>query len=484
LNKFLAELKYLGLSEYLLRHQMEFWQKVWSEHPIGEMKLPLLCYYVDGNTKALWSKKHVKKNKVTMLGRVMGCIETLFVHDSFGRPVYFASYPGRAPMGEYILGLFQKIEKSLEGPGEVLPVNRAIVMDGASNSVRTLRAFAAQQKYHYITSLDNNQWDGRKIRLEGPPRRYEYGQATLSDCEIELEDSQEKGYLINSRAIKIEWDYGKRTVLLTSLDPSVVGTSEVVRAYFDRWPNQELQFRSMKKVVSLNRVAGYGKQQQEDRKVVEKQKELQRKITTLREQLADLCCEIEQGEEVIAQLVKEERKLRAVSRIEDGKRILPEKKNERFEEIGRQIAKKQREIKKVMTPKAAEFRRLGKLQREWLRLQGKESVYKIDVELDMIMTFYRIGLVNLYSYLATELFGGERVSMSRMVESIMHLPAVIEERRNTKIVILRYNEKEPDMMRRLEKAIDKINSLGAKTLGGKSYQFAIEDADSHLFSSS
>jgi transcription termination factor NusB len=471
------------LSEYLLRHQMEFWQKVWSEHPIGEMKLPLLCYYVDGNTKALWSKKHVKKNKVTMLGRVMGCIETLFVHDAFGRPVYFESYPGRAPMGEYILGLFQRLEKSLEGPGEVLPVNRAIVLDGASNSVRTLRAFAAQKKYHYITSLDDNQWDERKIRLEGPLRRYEYGQATLSDCEIELEDSQEKGYLITSRAIKIEWDYGKRTVLLTSLDPSVVGTSEVVKAYFDRWPNQELQFRWMKKVVSLNRVTGYGKQQQEDRKVVEKQKELQRKITGLRGQLADLCCEIEQEEEVIAQLVKEERKLREVSRIENGKRILPEKQKERFEEIGRQIAKEQREIKKIMTPKAAEFRRLGKLEREWLRLQGKERVYKIDVELDMIMTFYRIGLVNLYSYLATELFGGERVSMSRMVESIMHLRAAIEERATTKKVILEYNKKEPDMMKRLEKAIDKINSLASKTLDGKRYQFALEHTDSHLFSS-
>jgi hypothetical protein len=36
-------------------------------------------------------------------------------------------------------------------------------MDGASNSVGTLRAFASQQKYHYITPLDDNQWNERKI---------------------------------------------------------------------------------------------------------------------------------------------------------------------------------------------------------------------------------------------------------------------------------------------------------------------------------
>jgi len=70
LTKFMAELKYLGVAEYLLRSQVAFWRKFWQKHPIGEMELPVLCYYVDGNTKALWSKKRVKKNKVTMLGRV------------------------------------------------------------------------------------------------------------------------------------------------------------------------------------------------------------------------------------------------------------------------------------------------------------------------------------------------------------------------------------------------------------------------------
>jgi len=86
-----------------------------------------------------------------MLGRVMGCLEQVFVHDSQGRPIYFETYAGHAPMGQYILSLFEKIEDSLEGAGPKLAVQRAIVMDAASNSVRTLRAFAGQKKYHYIT---------------------------------------------------------------------------------------------------------------------------------------------------------------------------------------------------------------------------------------------------------------------------------------------------------------------------------------------
>ncbi len=434
----------------------------------------MLCYYVDGNTKALWSKKRVKKNKVTMLGRVMGCIETVFVHDNFGRPIYFETYSGHAPVGEYIMSLFQKIEKALEGPGSELPVNRAIVMDAANNSVRTLRAFAAQDKYHYITSLDDNQWNSRNIRAEGKPQRYYYGEATLSDCEIELKDSQDEGYLITSRAIKIEWDYGKRTVILTSLDPAIVGASEVVKAYFDRWPDEKLQFRSMKKVVCLNRVTGYGKQQQEDRNVVEKQKELQRKISTLKKTLAELFPAIQEQETAIAKLVKEERELREISRIE--------KEQERFQEIGREIAQRQRAIKKIMEPQKHELKRLRKLQRQWLRLQGKEKVYSVDVELDEIMTFYRVSLVNMYSYLAYELFGKRAVSMNRLVHSILHLPALVEETSEMKRVTLKYSEKDPDMKESLQEAIGKINELVLKKFNGKIVEFNIGDIDSHLYS--
>ena len=120
LDKFLRELKYLGISDRLLRDQVSFWRQHW--HEFESAGLPFLCYYVDGNTKPLWSKKRVKQNKVTMLGRVMGCLEQVFVHDAFGHPVYLETYAGKAPVGEHILGLFEKIEAALEGPGPALQV--------------------------------------------------------------------------------------------------------------------------------------------------------------------------------------------------------------------------------------------------------------------------------------------------------------------------------------------------------------------------
>src|SRR5438477_13209545 len=111
----------------------------------------------------------------------------------------------------------EKIEEALEGPGPPLRVTRVIVMDAASNGVATLGAFAEQDRYHYITALDDNQWNPRKAREQRQGKRYYYGEATLRDCQIELEDSQEKGYLVAVRAVRIDGDLGKTKELMPSL---------------------------------------------------------------------------------------------------------------------------------------------------------------------------------------------------------------------------------------------------------------------------
>src|SRR5207237_10393127 len=107
-----------------------------------------------------------------MLGRVMVCLEQVFVHDAFGHPVYLETYAGKAPLGARILGLMEKIEEALEGPVPRLRVTRVIVMDAASNGVATLRAFAEEDRYHDITALDENQWNARKVQDQRRAKPY------------------------------------------------------------------------------------------------------------------------------------------------------------------------------------------------------------------------------------------------------------------------------------------------------------------------
>jgi len=474
MKKYLNELKYLGISARLLKEVVGFWQRCWAAERSEMRDATMLCYYIDGNTKAVWSSKRVKKNKVTMLGRVMGCLEQVFIHDCFGRPVYFETYCGHAPCGEYALELLEKVEQAIEEvPGSRTSVRRVLVMDAASNSVKALRVFASQHKYHYITPLDDNQWHERKVVRIGRPSRYAYGEATLREALIELEDSQQKGYLIRTRAVKIEWDNGKTTVLLSSLPVGAVGASEVVRSYFTRWPAEELQFKSMKAVVSLNRVCGYGTQETKDRQVVEKQRHAAKRIEELKKGLEHELEEISAHEQAIARLIPKLRHLKAQSEIEEGRRKMAPDLMKKLETYRKRLLAHEQEMKRIEKERPREFRLLRKHQREWLRLQGKETVYKVDVELDQILTFHRVSLAHLYAYFVKYFLGGPSISMPTLLHKIIHLHAKVEQTKEIRKITIDYNKKDRDTMEVLAAAIEKMNELEVRGPHGGRMVFAI-----------
>jgi hypothetical protein len=471
LEKFLRELKYLGISESLLRDQISFWRQHW---PQTNDELPLVCYYVDGNTKALWSSKRVKQNKVTMLGRVMGCLEQVFIHDGFGHPVYLETHSGKAPVGEHILKMVEELGDCLEGPGPALQVRRVIVVDAASNGVSTLRAFEKQEKYHYITALDDNQWNPRKVIKEGRPQRYRYGEATLRECRYELEDSREKGYLVEVRAVCIDWDHDKRTVLTTSLPVEEVGASLVVKAYFDRWPCEELQFRGMKQFSCLNRVAGYGKKELPDEKMREKQTKLQGDIAELKRGLRGPLKQIADEEEIIAEAIAEERRLKARGEVVEGMRQLPQAPRLRLKELNGKIVAGQKRIKAIEGEAGKPLRRLRNYEKEWLRIRDKGTVYRVDVELDQLMGFFRIALVNMAAWFLSNCLKG-RMSLARLFNAVLMLPAQIELTDETRRVILRRNEKNPELMEQLEKALHHMTQLRIKDMQNRAIEFKLSD---------
>lgn len=195
-------------------------------------------------------------------------------------------------------------------------------LDSAGNSVKTLRAFAAQDKYHFITPLDNNQYKPRRDRSRSYPVRYKYGDAVLRDIEIELEDSIEKGYLISVRAILINWDNSKRTVLVTSIPKKPVDAHEIVGSIFKRWPAEERKKSEQKATVSLNRVAGYGKKEVENERVKEALSKPNIKKKKLENKLAEPLAILNHHNEKIAKLILRERRLIAASIIKDGKRLM------------------------------------------------------------------------------------------------------------------------------------------------------------------
>ncbi|MGP8319700.1 MAG: helix-turn-helix domain-containing protein, partial [Methanosarcinaceae archaeon] len=124
LERYLQELKYLRISDKLIAATAKFWQDFW-QNELGE-KTYLVCYYIDGNTRPLWSSNRCYKGKVTMLGRVMNCLENVFIHDGKGHPLYFQTFHGHADLGKHALGMLTKLTKLLDSPEAHASVKRIL----------------------------------------------------------------------------------------------------------------------------------------------------------------------------------------------------------------------------------------------------------------------------------------------------------------------------------------------------------------------
>jgi hypothetical protein len=207
--------------------------------------------------------------------------------------------------------------------------------------------------------------------------------------------------------------------------------------------------------------------------VRERQAQLARRIEKLRASLHEQIVEIAQAEQEIANLIPKERRLRAKSQVVDGKRILPSSEAKEFQEIGRRINALKRTVSAIRKD-YPDFRKLDRAEQEWIRLQGKDTVYKVDVELDQLMTFFRVSLVNVYTYLA-RMLGWSHLSLVRIVHSVLLLGGKVEETPTSKRIVLKRNEKDPKTMEALSLSIEKINALAIRNPTGQALSFALED---------
>src|SRR2546429_9056705 len=91
----------------------------------------------------------------------------------------------------------------------------------------------------------------------------------------------------------------------------------------------------------------------------------------------------------------------------------------------RGIAASRRQIKAIESQWGKPLRRLRRYEKEWLRLQGKDHVYRIDVELDQIVGFFRIALVNIASWFLSECCAKHPMSLARFLHAILMMPAEI-----------------------------------------------------------
>ncbi len=474
IDKYLRELKYLQVSTDLIECNAKFWSHFWKQYDSADYKIA--CYYIDGNVKPLWSSKRCRKGKVTMLGRVMNCLEQVVIHDGYGHPIYFSTFSGHADLGNYALKSMEQLDELLRDGQKThskkSKCTRALVIDGGGNSVQTLRAFS-KSDYHYITILDTNQIGPRKFKHLSPTELYQYGKASLTDCRIELPDSKETGYIFESRAIRVHWDNGKECCLVTSISGKIFNASEVVKAYFDRWPFCEKQYAMMKASACFYKVVGYGKKKVSDEKMIERINKYRPDLDRLKEELKIPLSQITTKQQELPSLFGQENQLKEKSKIKDGKRIQSKKDREALETCQRQIRKIERAIKKIEEPYKAKFATLRKKSKEYARIQNKQTVYHVDVELDQLLTSFRLSFANLLAFLAKEILDDMPVEMNTLVQSILFLSGTIKQYPDRRKISINRNEKDSKFMDTLLTGLQKLNSLNIRHSSGVIYEFEL-----------
>ena len=471
LDKYLRELKYLKVSEKLISETAKFWMNFWRER--NQEKTVFVCYYIDGNTKALWSQDRCYKGKVTMLGRVMNCLENVFIHDGKGHPLYFQTFQGHADLGEHALSMISKLTEHFSDVSSQISIKRVLVMDGGANSVRTMRGFSEQEDEYFITILDTNQVKERKFKHKSRKRRYRFGAATLIDCLIELLDSTETAYIYETRAIIVQWDNGRESVLVTNIPSEMLDASEITKRYFDRWPKQEKEFRDYKGSLNIHRIVGYGKKVEDYDSMQEKYAKIKKTIRKLRLKLEEPLMEIEKIEKELVPLYVKEKKLRGRSKIVLGKRIMSDSDSEELKQLERQIKKCIERQKSLEKQHKEDFAKLKGNLKEEGRIRFKDKVYRIDTELDQIMTCFKMSFANLCSFLLTECMNQEKYELLTLFESIFQLDGNATITDEEKTIKLARNPKEPKAMKKADGCMKKLNAMKIRNFEGRLLQFTM-----------
>lgn len=105
------------------------------------------------------------------------------------------------------------------------------------------------------------------------------------------------------------------------------------------------------------------------------------------------------------------------------------------------------------------------------RIRVKDKIYRIDTELDQIMTCFKLSFVNLCSYFLEGCMNNEKYELLKLFESIFQLKGKAIVTDKEKQIHLQENKKEPKLKDTLQKVLEKINAMEINDSQGKKIKF-------------
>lgn len=475
LERFLRDLKYLGLSDAMMNQHAAFWM---AHEPRGEGEGEPAGFllYIDGSNKALWTSNFAKCGKVSDNGRIMPCLDQVLVHTGTGTPIYWQTFSGHASLVTYAPAAIAAVEK-LVGTG--WEAGSLVVMDSEACAVGLFRAFAeATPRRQLITRLKPSLTPPLSAFRElSDFEPYRAGDE-VADGFITLRDSKEKdkskaAYELRAVVIR-RTRAGQTSVLVTDVPRDELSAPAVADAYFKRWRAQELRFKTFG-AVNFKSVAGYGKQLVENvavvteldklpdrRKRLEKQIEGQeRVVTTLYGTLKEARAAVKKAEERRARQDGQVAKA-LFADIPDPDVVCARVdavigERDRLAEAREAAAVAEAEHRAAVAKLAALRQELPKLDQKAALLASRREIFQADVELDRILSVTKLGFVLLCEMAFREFFEGLNISLATFVRHLLALPGkrVVEGSQEFIQFAIPPNK---DIRRALEAACERVNA--------------------------
>ncbi|MBC8426755.1 helix-turn-helix domain-containing protein [bacterium] len=488
LDLFTRELKYLGVAPTLWEVHARTWLKQ-TQHWGGTNAQALL--YIDGTTKGIWTQLFSQSTKVSDVGRVMPGLEVVAFHTGYGVPLWMVTHSGRAPLVKVVPELIGQLETTIEDA----EVGRIVIIDAESNSIPFLKSLEfGTPTRAWVTRLKSSLVEGRRIFDRTNYRAYRNGDRVRMGL---ADFNDPDGDTFRMRVIEVE-RRSKGTITYlgasTLLDDREWKPQNLADAYFERWPNQEANFRAVNQAVGFKDVHGYGKQLVDNISVITEVERLRKRLETLEErgdkEAEALGADLEAVEGANLQLRRAERRMETVThhldeRLAKGGAITPKLQQIRAEQ--RATAKKvdthRAKVERHATAVEQHGDKLERIQaqtqvaREKLQEhEPRQQILQHDVELDSLFNVLKTGLVLLVTYVLKEYLGNARMDPVTFLERVATLPARLMQLPGLEILTFEYNRRDPAVMALITACSEAINARKLRMRSGRILRVQIDPA--------
>jgi len=486
LDRFTRELKYAGVASTLWESHARLWLKLTSGW--GD-PLRAVVLYVDGTTKPVWTRLFSESAKVSNIGRTMPAIEQVAFHSGYGVPLWMLTCSGHAPLVKEVPKALVRMEQEW---GES-SVGRIVVIDAEGNSIPFLKGLEqGTPNRAFVTRLRPALVKGKRIFNRNNYRPYRNGDRVRSGV---ADFNDPDGGTFRMRVVEVERrtkgeiTYLGASMLLREQDWK---PQQLADLYFDRWPNQEANFRAVNQAVGLKEVHGYGKQLVDNISVINELDELANKTDRADQRVQETAARVRglqadaaQQDKELGRLTRRKDNLEGElhARVEQG--VRPSKRLARVSSEVRDLAqamettrtKLDRTTGKLSKANATLDREVTKLNKYRDRenlLHSRRTIFKHDVELDSLFSLLKVGMVLLVTYVLKEYFDDARMSVGTFLDRVANLPATLHQTPQLEIVTYEYNRRDPEIMGLLESYAEAINAKRLPLRSGKKLYIKIE----------